>query len=188
MAATPKMTIGAGREIETGPDSTALIALLPGMVVQMKSNTVIMIDKLRFVKSGNATAFAMRLRQARIELLRGSIQVVMPVTLARGELEVLTPAGLLTAPETNIFYVGLNDVTVRAVATRGGLIFRDKTGVAVGLSPGYYIEWRSTGDALSEQRRLEDESVASEQAREGFETERRLNQLIPEMRNNRPPG
>jgi len=180
--------LSAGKEVETGPDATALIALLPGMVVQMDGNTLIKIDKLRFVKNGNATAFSMRLRQARIELKRGSVQAVMPVTFVRGEMEIVTPAGVLTAPETSISYVSCREDAVRAVATRGGINFRSTAGATMTLPPGNYIEWPiQPGKSALEPARLEDDPGASEQAKEGLEAERHVVELMPERWQMRPP-
>jgi hypothetical protein len=188
---TRETRLQAGDTVKTGADSAAMISLLPGMVVQLNPGTLVKIDKLRFARSGNATAFSMRLRQARIELLRGSLFVIMPISFAPAHVEIGTPAGPITATETNLLYASQEEGRVRVVAARGGLSFRATAGpTAPNLAAGYYIDIgdEKTGQAVSNPRRIDAEENVAQKSREALEVEHRAIELMARRRNQPPPG
>ena len=186
---TINSTIGPGQIVETASGATAMVSLLPGMVLLLNPETVLRIDDLLLITSRYSTTYYIRSREAHIRLLRGSIYATTPGTIESAELQVATPAGALIAPRAACFYVRAGADTVRVVTSKGQLTFRSNSGgAAQTLDQGYYGNWSPvTGAALSESRAVEGDEEALQQSKEARDLERRVLDLM-EKRQNVLPG
>lgn len=180
--------IRPGQSVETSQNGTAVISLLPGMALQLNPDTTLAIDELLVAKSGTATMLAMRVRQARVRLIRGSLYATTPFTAKQTELRVETPVGTLVAPALTCFYVSTTPDTVRATIADGQLSFRGKAGGAARtLNEWYYQEWSiGTGATTSEPRLVETDPEAFQQWTEARDAESRALNLTSRLVNSLP--
>jgi hypothetical protein len=167
------MLINPGETIETGENASAKISLLPGMVLQVNSKTMIGIDKLILVKGGRADAFLMESREAQIQLTRGSLSTVTVETYVPTELHVATSAGVVIALQKISLYVRATTETVRLINSEGTVSFRARTGSGpAALDAGYFEDWvAASGAPVAEPRRTETDPEASQQSKESRELE-----------------
>jgi FecR protein len=185
---TLNSTIRPGQIVETAPGATAMISLLPGMVLLLNPETVLRIDDLLLITSRYSTTYYIRSREAHVRLLRGSIYATTPGTVESAELQIATPAGALIAPRTACFYIRAGADTVRVTTSKGQLTFQSNSGgAAQTLDQGYYGNWSPVTGALSEPRAVEADEEAFQQSKEARDLERRVLDLI-EKRQNVLPG
>jgi ferric-dicitrate binding protein FerR (iron transport regulator) len=184
------MTIPAGQTVETTSGALATISLMPGMTLRVNPNSSIAIERLLLLKSGLKLDFPMKSRQARIELMRGSLYATTPPIITHVELELATPVGTLTAPALTTFYVNLDAEMMRAAVSRGQLTFRSKAGGAPQVVPeGQFVNWNTaTGATSAEPRPVETDETVSGWSKEALDFERRASELTAKAGNQqRPP-
>jgi hypothetical protein len=147
------MLVSEGQTIETGEEANATLSLVPGMILQVNANAAVGIDKLILAKGGRATAFLMESRQARIELVRGSLHAVTMETYVPTELQIVTPLGEIIAAQKSAFYVRATADTLRITNLDGQLSLRRKASEIDTLESGHVGEWVAANGTITSQFR-----------------------------------
>lgn len=179
--------IATGDTIETGDNATALISLLPGMVMQMNSKTAVGIDELILTRSGREMSFLMDARGARINLMAGSFCASIAETYVPTELKADTPAGLITATQKASFFLGATTEIVRVTSVDGTLTLRSQRGDESRLNPGYFCDWTPAAESPpSEMPAIGSDAGASQQSQAASTLEGKLPDLMAKMIKTRP--
>lgn len=184
----PGDVVDAGQSIETGADATALLSLAPGMALQLNPSTSVTIERALVVKNGNAMTKAMRLREASLRLLTGSICVSTPQSFTPAELRVLTAAGALESTEWSNFFVAADADQVRVTVALGSVTFQPASGGASEtLMQNYYGAWRiRAATALIPARLAVVDEIASSQLQAAVQAQSWGTELMQRLRNSRP--
>jgi hypothetical protein len=180
-ALMPKAYVGAGQLVETGPNATAIISLLPGLIIEMKPDTRLKLDDLRVVE----TAAVLRSRYAGVELIHGSIYATTPNVVMNAEFQVTTPGGVLIASKNTLLCLAYARGKVRATVSWGQVRFQSKasSSATVALEAGYYEEWSAiTGTPLSAPRAVDSDNEASREAHEADDFEHRASGIMSDAR------
>jgi len=182
-------TIRPGQVVETTSGATAMVSLLPGMVLLLNPETVIKVDDLRLITDRRAAFYYIQSRQAIVRLIRGSASVTTPPTVESAELRIITPAGALVAPRATCFYIRVGSDAVHVTAAKGQFTFQSKSGgAAQKLDQGYYEHWSSaTGATTSAPQAAEGNGDASRQLKQALELEHSVSDLLSQ-RGNVLPG
>jgi hypothetical protein len=179
---TSNTAIAVGQTVSTGDNGTAVIALVPAIVIQLGPNSSIEIEDLRMAKEDYATFFLMKSRQARIHLLRGSLVGCVLPTITQTEFIVDLPRRYVASGPATAFSVDLSDETGQVTVSEGDLkiqqssIEAPKT-VAAGLS----LEWPLvSGSVLGDPATAEVSERTNERFTETCEAYRRFADLLSE--------
>lgn len=137
---------GGGDTLRTFDGAQLSLVLVPGAIVQMDSNSKLKIQELRLRKDGNETDDGMRSRIARIQLNRGSIDIVFQ----RGdesEIRFVINAGEVTvsATEDCTFQVQVQMRRGRVTCARGKVFTQLANSAASPVKGGYFLEWADNG-------------------------------------------
>jgi hypothetical protein len=186
----PGATISEAQTIETDRDATVTVSLMPGLMLRLKPESSLSIQKLLLVKSGIALEYPMKSRQAHLQLTRGSLCGSTPPIITHVDLRILTPAGTAIVPALTVFSLSLQDDKVRGVVARGQLTFRSKNGAAGEIvAERQFAEWNSSsGAAVSAPQNIETDHEALQDLTVATQFGGRAAELIAKARNTRPPG
>ncbi len=145
----PDSSFEVGQTIVTTETGTAIISLVPGLMVQLNPNTKVVLDELLLTKSNQITFFVMESRSARVRLLRGSVCAWVAPTITQTELHIELPVGDLVASQTTSFYVGVGRETVRVTTWKGEATVQSKERGPQSVTEGCFEDWSiSTGMPL----------------------------------------
>ncbi len=124
----PESRLRDGSTVRTLDGAWLNLALLPGAMLRLSSNSEIKIEELKISKDGNETGDAMRSRMARIRLSRGKITVLFTRRGRIGSLFALrTPSVTITAD---------SDCLGKIYASPGAQ-------PAIAIGAGYFQKWPS---------------------------------------------
>jgi FecR protein len=121
------------------------LALLPGVLLRLSSNSEIKIEELKVSKDGNQTRGGILSRSARIRLSRGKITV-----LFRGrdkstpQFTVSTPTVTITPDSDCLFRVRDDEAATRLTCVQGKVHAAYGSQPAVAIGAGYFQQWPST--------------------------------------------
>jgi hypothetical protein len=181
---TPESRIDGGSLVRTFDGARLNIALLPGALVQVSSNSEIKIEELKITKDGNETADAMRNRVARIRLNQGKITVLFRPRGERApEFSINSGKATITADSDCLFRVQSNDTTTRVTCVQGKVYASIGAQPPITIGAGYFQQWPST--------RLEtiaatDDAEAQIDVVDSLEIGNQLRKLQSDWRNRRP--
>ena len=150
------------------------------MVLQLNSNAVLAIDKLLLVKGGQSTSFLTDSREARIQLIRGSLYSITAETFVPTDLLITTPAGEVTTSQKSSVYVRAAPEGVRLLNYQGQVNFRARARSSADTLPaGKFADWASnTGALISEFRAVDGDSDAFERSKEAVAVESKVMNLL----------
>jgi hypothetical protein len=176
------MLISPGQTIETGENATAMISLLPGMVMQVNSKTIVEIDKLILTRAGREMSFLMDSRQAHVQVIAGSLCAATAETYIPTELSAVTPAGEVIATQKASFFLSTTTEAVRVTSAEGRLTLRRKSGNTATVNTGYFCDWARGDEATtSETRPVGSDARASQESQAALILQDKMPNLMAQM-------
>ena len=180
----PESPLPVGSSVRAFDGSWLDLALLPGVLLRLSSNSEIKIEELKISKDGNQTRGGILNRSARIRLSRGKITV-----LFRGrdqstpQFTVSTPTVTITPDSDCLFRVQDDEAETRLTCVQGKVHAAYGSQPPVAIGAGYFQQWPSTrpnpvaatGDA-----------AAQIDITESLEIENQLLELWSNWQNRRP--
>jgi hypothetical protein len=180
----PGTKLLVGNVVRTSKDAKLNIALLPGALVQLSSNSEIKIQALQISKDGNETGDAMLNRNAHIRLNRGQIAVLLTRRgEAPSELQVTTEEAVIAADSDCLFGMELNGMKTRVISVRGKIYASPPNGPRQAVDAGFFQEWPSSSSTAVS---AADEPMAEIETMKALEAEGQLIQLESASRKVRP--
>jgi ferric-dicitrate binding protein FerR (iron transport regulator) len=180
--------LAVGDHLRTEPGGKATISLVPGARIVLNEDSELQVEQLQIHKLGGSVSHAVRARNARIRVLRGSIcaSVVHRSVQPHIRLYVATPAGTFEASPGSIFYLRVTE-TATHVACAGGTVtlIENAAHNAETLEADYVREWekeKAAGlpmQAVRDANSREEVQKALAAGRESQELERSRRNLIP---------
>jgi hypothetical protein len=141
---TPQSRLPGGSSVRTLDGAWLNLALLPGALLQLSSNSGIKIEELKITKDGNETGDAMRGRIARIRLNRGKITVLFSRSdKTASQFAISAPQATITADSDCLFCVQSAGATTRLTCVRGKVYASPGAQPAVAIGAGYFQKWPS---------------------------------------------
>ncbi len=173
----PVSRLSAGSAVRTLDSAWLNLALLPGALLQLSSNSEIKIEELKISKDGNETGEAMRSRTARIRLNRGKITILFSGGKNASRFAVNAGETTITADSDSLFCVQSDQATTR-------LIYASHNAqLAVAIGAGYFQKWPS---ARLETVAAADDAAAQVDIVDSLEIENQLGELQSGWQNRRP--
>ena len=173
---------GSGSVLRTSGGGRADLALIPGALLHISSNSEVRIEELRLTKDGNETEDGMRERTARVSLKRGSVTIVVE---RRDESELRfaigTIAGKLSADQDCVCQVHLDNGHGRVTCVRGKAYAAGTNSEPTTIKEGYFQKW--PGGAIAP---AEEDARAQADVADTLEAARVLQQLQLAQVNRRP--
>ena len=183
-AIRPGTKLRLGNVVRTPNDAKLNIALLPGALVQLSSNSEIKIQALQISKDGNETGDAMLNRNAHIRLNRGQIAVLLTRRgEAPSELQVTTQEAVIAADSDCLFGMEINGMKTRVISVRGKIYASPPNGPRQAVDAGFFQEWPSNSSTAVS---AADEPLAEIETMKALEAEGQLIQSEPASRKGRP--
>ena len=142
-SSSPPRAVAAGAEarqdevLQTGPDGSASLMILPGMLVQLHPGSSLQVEKVRLGKNGNATDEAMS-RFVQLRLLKGTVDVVLEFEPQPRRWQILTAYGALTSVRPGTCRLRVTETGARLDSLRGEFAFGSEHPVPV--AGGYFLE------------------------------------------------
>jgi hypothetical protein len=121
------------------------LALLPGALLHLSSNSEIKIEELKISKDGNQTDGGMRDRVARLRLSRGKIIVLFsPPNKSTEQFSISARQATITVDSDCLFCVQSDQTTARLTCVRGKIyVSHSGQPMAVAIGAGYFQKWPS---------------------------------------------
>lgn len=139
---TPQSRLSGGSSVRTLDGAWLDLALLPGALLQLASNSEIKIEELKITKDGNETGDAMRGRIARIRLSRGKITVLFRRSdKSASQFAISAPQATITADSDCLFCVQNDQAMTRLTCVRGKVYASHNAQPAVAIGAGYFQKW-----------------------------------------------
>jgi hypothetical protein len=134
---TSVLRISAAAEVD--------LALIPGTLARVLSESELKIKQLRLTKDGNETGEAMRERMAQVQLEQGKM-----IVLSEGAVNfaIETPHVAIAVLPSCLFHVDVDQRRTRLTCVRGRLRIRSQNARSVTLGAGAFQEWPSERDAM----------------------------------------
>ena len=175
---TPRLSgresgLHVGDRLETSAAASIDFAAVPGTLVRLSGNSELLIEDLSVTKDGNLMVDAMKSRDVRLRLIRGTVSIVVGEAGRHSHAMIVTPTGHFFARSGSTFRLEVTDGKTRATCVRGRVAFQtEESGPRVRIEAGYFQEWPATASVP----RLAAESDAQTQAEvaELLEVERNL--------------
>lgn len=144
VAATNNMELAVGDTITTGSDGSANLVFFDGSVMEIKTNSQILVNELNTASTGS-TAVGLK------EFVGSTINRVAKLVDSASKYEVETPAAVTLVRGTifDLLVLQNGDTTVKS--EQGSVSFT-ASGVTVTVKPGVPVQrfgWRNTFDAIS---------------------------------------
>lgn len=172
--------IDVGHTITTSDNAAAIIALVPGIVVQLNPNTSVSVEELLLTKSSRTTFFVMESRTAHIKLLRGSIDASVISTITDTEFTIDLPGATVVASQTSSAHlVAVPDIARVTVAEGEVKIQRKQAAAANALNAECFQQWAgSTGAESSEPSPVDADENAKQEFEQACDAQRRFADLL----------
>jgi hypothetical protein len=174
-----------GSSVRTLDSAWLDLALLPGALLRLSSNSEIKIEELKISKDGNQTDGGMRSRIARIRLSRGKITVLFsrPDKNA-SQFAISARQATITADSDCLFCVESDGTTTRLTCVRGNVYASHSAQpAAVAIGAGYFQKWPS---ARLETIAATDDAAAQIDVVDSLEIGDQLRELQSGWQNRRP--
>lgn len=135
----------AGSSVRTLDGAWLNLALLPGALLQLSSNSEIKIEELKISKDGNQTDGGMRDRVARLLLSRGKITVLFSrPNKSAAQFSISARQATITTDSDCLFCVQSDQTTTRLTCVRGKVyVSHSGQSMAVAIGAGYFQKWPS---------------------------------------------
>ncbi len=176
-AATPAAAgtnVQRGDTIRTAAGGSATICLLPGLFLQLNADTIVQLEELKLVKSGDDFNYAVASREARVRLLQGSLTATTPQIVTYVDLQIVTASGSVELPAFATVVVEAAPNFTRGTVARGEVMFRsDPAADGVLVTAGQYLQMAATkrADALEPRPAVDDKGALKNlAAADRFET------------------
>ncbi len=128
--------------IRTSTDAVINLALVPGVLVRLTSNSEIRIEELTLRKDGNETAGGMFYRRARIRLNRGNMSILFSgPDKSVSSFAVTTNQTTITPDSDCLFGVWTNGASTRVTCGRGEVTASGDGQAATKIAAGYFYLW-----------------------------------------------
>jgi hypothetical protein len=137
-----KSRIHDGDTVRSSGGASLDLALIPGVLAQLCSDSEIHIEELKITKDGNDTAGSMRDRTGRIRLNRGRIIVLFIPSDRLASQFVIMASELTIKPESPcLFCVRSDGTTTRVTCAKGNINVSAEAHPPVTIAAGYFQEW-----------------------------------------------
>ena len=157
--------LSTGDVVDTETAARVRVSLLPGLLADIGESSELHIEQIRVAKDGNAMMDAMRAREVRLRLVRGSLTAVVEKNnQAIGTLTVDTPFGIVTAMAGTLCRIEVSDQRARIICLRGNLQMQARGGSGAMLETGFFEDWPSAiaaPRAVDEDAQVQAEVVAA---------------------------
>jgi FecR protein len=181
---TPESPLSGGSSVRTFDGSWLDLALLPGVLLRLSSNSEIKIEELMISKNGNQSEGGMRSRTARIQLNRGEIVVLFTrPDKSASQFAVGMRQLTITADSDCLFRVQDNKATTRLTCVQGNVHAAFDSQLPVTIGAGYFKQWPSD---RSEPVAATDDAAAQIDIVDSLEIENQLLELWSNWQNRRP--
>ena len=141
----PETRLPGGSSVRTFDGAWLNLALVPGALLQLSSNSEIKIEELKISKDGNQTDGGMRDRVARLRLSRGKITVLFSrPNKSASQFSITSRQAMITTDSDCLFCVQSDQTTTRLTCVRGKVyVSHSGQPVAVAIGAGYFQKWPS---------------------------------------------
>ena len=141
----PETRLPGGSSVRTFDGAWLNLALVPGTLLQLSSNSEIKIEELKISKDGNQTDGGMRDRVARLRLSRGKITVLFSrPNKSASQFSITSRQAMITTDSDCLFCVQSDQTTTRLTCVRGKVyVSHSGQPVAVAIGAGYFQKWPS---------------------------------------------
>jgi len=181
----PESRLRDGSTVRTLDGAWLNLALLPGALLQLSSNSEIKFEELKISKDGNQTDGGMRSRIARLRLSRGKITVLFRRSdKSASQFAISAPQATITADSDCLFCVQSDGTTTRLTCVRGK-VYLSHSGqpATVAIGAGYFQKRPS---ARLETIAATDDPEAQIDVVNSLEIEDQLRELQSGWQNRRP--
>ena len=160
------------------------LALLPGALLQLSSNSEIKIEELKISKDGNETGDAMRTRTGRVRLNWGKITVLFRRSdKSASQFAISARQATITADSDSLFCVQSDHATTRLTCVQGKVYASQSAQPAVTIGAGYFQKWPS---ARLETIAATEDAAAQIDVADSLEIGDQLHELQSGRQNRRP--
>jgi FecR protein len=141
----PETRLPGGSSVRTLDGAWLNLALVPGALLQLSSNSEIKIEELNISKDGNETDGGMRGRVARLRLSRGKITALFSRSdKSASQFAIGARQATITVDSDCLFCVQSDQTTTRLTCVRGKVyVWHSGQPVAVAIGAGYFQKWPS---------------------------------------------
>jgi len=140
---TTRSRLSVGDSIQTGDQAQLQSLLVPGMSIALGPNSELQIEQLRMGKDGNAMVNSIRLRTARLRLMRGVVDATVETSdVPQVDLTVETALGIVVAHAGSLLRIETTQEHARILCVRGRLQLQAARYPATVLEPGFFEDWR----------------------------------------------
>jgi hypothetical protein len=181
----PETRLPDGSSVRTLDGAWLNLALVPGVLLQLSSNSEIKIEELKISKDGNQTDGGMRDRVARIRLSRGKIIVLFSrADKSASQFSIRARQTMITTEPDCLFSVQSDQATIRLTCVRGK-VYLSHSGqpAAVAIGAGYFHQWPS---ARVETNAPSNDAAAQVDVVDSLEIGDQLRELQSGWQNRRP--
>lgn len=173
---TERTVISPGMTIRVPPESRIDLLLLPGILIELRPDTEVEIERLRLSRDGDESIRPMIAREATIRLLRGALFATVGRAPTRSGLRIETLVGTVIAGSGRAFMTAAEGQKLRIVSARGIVAFAPLEGAPlIKINPGYFAVL--PGPSAAPQPAAESGAQAQKEVAETIKTERQLQQL-----------
>ena len=139
---TIKSRIDDEDTVRSAAGASVDLALIPGALAQLSSDSEIKIEELRIVKDGNETAGGMRDRIARVRLNRGKIIVLFSPSDKSVSQFAIKTRQLTVKPDSDcLFCVRTDGTTTRITCAKGKINVSGEAQAPITIAAGYFKQW-----------------------------------------------
>ena len=185
---TAKTNISPGQTLQTTEAGTAVVDLVPGIIIQLNPNTTLAVERLEMTKSSYVTFFLVDSRRAVVRLLRGSIYAFVAPTIGQSELEIHLADGQINAAQQTCFYLDASPDANRVVVAAGQLTLQTPPQrEAFTIGEAQLFEWQSGANpAIGTAVAVDDDPAVESQTQTACENQRRFSDLLTDRANRLP--
>jgi hypothetical protein len=171
-AITVRSQLSTGDVIETETSARLRLSFLPGLLAEIGENSQAQIEMVRVAKDGNAMMDAMRAREVRLRITRGSLVAIVENNREGiGTFIVDTPFGVVTAMVGTLLKIDVFDQRARIICLRGNLQLQAAGGSRTILEPGFFEDWPS---GIGVTRAADEDGKAQGDVVAAFDSQREL--------------
>jgi len=164
--------LSVGDSIETGDQAQLQSLLLPGMSIALGPNSELQIEQLRMGKDGNAMVNPIRLRTARLQLIRGVVDATVETSdVPKVDLTIVTASGIIVARAGSLLRIEAAMQNTRILCIRGKLQLQAAHHDTEMLDPGFFEDWPTS---IGAPRPADSEAKAQGDLVEALENEHML--------------
>jgi len=160
-----------GDTIVSAQNSHVDLMILPGLLVELESESEIEIIDLRLKRDGYETTLPMRARRAKLRLLHGALSASVGRDPHHPRLMIETPVGTLSAASGRTFRLETTQDKIRVLSIRRKINFESRDGRSMQVQAGYSAEWPPTATGPQAAWQL------------GPDAQNRLNQVLETEKN-----